>query len=438
MCDKDIVTETAKGNTEQSETAKDGIEQCEIAGESGECEGFAVAGEVHGQSMDSFDNKDFGIYKKNGFWRKKRVLIPVGVLATLTVLYCLFAFAPFRPFSGLRRLYIETAMSTADHQWLATAFLPKSVIEKSYIAPDTNPDLVGGKDALKVRAPGEDENTGLSEENTGKTPVEDILGQAMITVGDKDYAGYTVVINDIEQGIVVSEIEENGYYGTYRGKVMLIDDPSRVYLGTTPYKHVEGLRIKAMMEHHGAIAGINASGFNDPGDQGHGGDVIGLTCSQGEFWGTAVDYYGSVLITENDRLVVGNVSDWQNYAIREGIQFGPVLIADGIAQFDHSGGYGIHPRTAIGQREDGVIVFLIIDGRQLSWSIGCTVSEMIGVLEKYGVVNAACCDGGSSSVMAYRGEVITKNSSKNPDYGRRLPNAWLVRPKETAEVKNDE
>ena len=130
--------------------------------------------------------------------------------------------------------------------------------------------------------------------------------------------------------------------------------------------------------------------------------------------------------------------DWQNYAIREGIQFGPVLIADGVAQFTDSGGYGLQPRTAIGQREDGVIVFLIIDGRQPTWSMGCTVSDMISVLQKYGVVNAACCDGGSSSVLAYNNEVLNKNSSLNPTYGRRLPNAWLVAPKEASEESNGE
>ena len=40
--------------------------------------------------------------------------------------------------------------------------------------------------------------------------------------------------------------------------------------------------------------------------------------------------------------------------------------------------------------------------------------------------------------IAYNGEVITKNSSANPDYGRRLPNAWLVRSKKAAEESPDE
>jgi len=395
-------------------------------------------------------NKSRGRQKKRS--KKRRVVLGVllSFLVLLLTLYLLFAYAPFKPFSSLRRLFVETAMTTGDHQYLVN-ILPKSSVDKAYTQANYNIDVIGGLSNLPTKEEyTETESTDVTEPDvtTGtdtdiptvpeEPEIVDILGQADLTVGEPDYAGYIVSVNDIEQGLVVSDIEDKGEFGIYRGKIMLIDDPSRVYLGTTPYKHQEGLRIKAMMEYHGAIAGINASGFNDPNDSGHGGDVIGLTCSQGEFWGTAVSYYGSVLITENDKLVVGNVRDWQNYAIRDGIQFGPVLIADGVAQFSDSAGFGLHPRTAIGQREDGVIVFLIIDGRRIGWSNGCTVKDMIDVLQKYGVVNAACCDGGSSSVLAYNGEVITKNSSKNPSYGRRLPNAWLVRPKttETDESEN--
>ena len=106
-----------------------------------------------------------------------------------------------------------------------------------------------------------------------------------------------------------------------------------------------------------------------------------------------------------------------------------VLIADGEKRVKGSAGYGIQPRTAIGQRDDGVIVMLVVDGRDPSHSLGCTVGECADILAKYGCVNAACCDGGSSSVMEYGGKVINKNSSKNPEFGRRLPNAWLVKSK---------
>ena len=356
-------------------------------------------------------------------FRKKRVIIPISILLAIIFMYSVFVFSSIPFVKYWRTIYIETAMTTADHQWLATAFIPGYIIDGVMSQKTDTSEVIGGEDFLNN-----------SDERSENERPHDILGQQELEVGGTDYAGYTVLINDIEQGLVVSEISGS----SYKGLVMLVDDPARVYLGSTPYKHVEGLRIKKMMEHHGAIAGINASGFSDPNDSGHGGDIIGLSYSEGEYWGTAVNYYGAVLMTQDNKLVVGNVQDWQNYDIRAGIQFGPVLIADGKSQIEGSGGYGIQPRTAIGKREDGVIVFIVIDGRQPTWSIGCTMGDLVEVLQKYEVINAACCDGGSSSVLAYNNEVLNKNSSLNPTYGRRLPNAWLVAPKQAAEESNGE
>lgn len=370
---------------------------------------------------------------------KKIVIIPAAVIVLLAALYLTAVFSNIPFIAKWRNIWIETAMTTADHQWLATAFIPASVIDKVMENKNTTSEIIGGKDHLIETKPADSETTSepdttIPDETTAE-PIDDpipdeidILGQKNLEVGDTDYAGYQVLVNDIDEGIVISEIIGD----SYRGKVMLIDDPSRVYLGTTTMKDKEGLRIKSMMEHYGAIAGINASGFADPDDSGTGGEVMGMSYD-GEFWGEYVNFYGSILITSDDKLVVGDVKDWSKYDIRAGIQFGPVLIADGKAAITGTGGYGIQPRTAIGQREDGVMIFLVIDGRKVGWSLGCTMEDLIDILTKYGAVNAACCDGGSSSVLAYKGEVINKNSSLNPDYGRRLPNAFLVKPKEKTE-----
>ena len=363
--------------------------------------------------------------------KKRYIIVPIAVLASLCALYLTAVFSTVPFIEKWRTIWIETAMTTADHQWLATAFIPGSVIDKVMAHKNDASDVIGGSEHLNNadETSSADTEKPLPDEPDEPSPEEpdgsDILGQNKLVVGGNDYAGYKVLVNDTDEGIVISEIHENGY----RGKIMLIDDPSRVFLGTTDKKDTEGLRIKAMMSLYGAVAGINASGFADPNDQGTGSDIVGMSYD-GEFWGEYVDFYDSILITTENRLVVGRVLDWEKYNIRAGIQFGPVLIADGEAMVSGSGGYGIQPRTAIGQREDGVIVFLVIDGRQIGWSLGCTVEDLVNILQKYNVINAACCDGGSSSVLAYKGEVITKNSSLNPDYGRRLPNAFLVAPKE--------
>ena len=363
--------------------------------------------------------------------KKRYIIVPIAVLASLCALYLTAVFSTVPFIEKWRTIWIETAMTTADHQWLATAFIPGSVIDKVMAHKNDASDVIGGSEHLNNadETSSADTEKPLPDEPDEPSPEEpdgsDILGQNKLVVGGNDYAGYKVLVNDTDEGIVISEIHENGY----RGKIMLIDDPYRVFLGTTDKKDTEGLRIKAMMSLYGAVAGINASGFADPNDQGTGSDIVGMSYD-GEFWGEYVDFYDSILITTENRLVVGRVLDWEKYNIRAGIQFGPVLIADGEAMVSGSGGYGIQPRTAIGQREDGVIVFLVIDGRQIGWSLGCTVEDLVNILQKYNVINAACCDGGSSSVLAYKGEVITKNSSLNPDYGRRLPNAFLVAPKE--------
>lgn len=328
-----------------------------------------------------------------------------------------------------RTIWIETAMSTGSHRWLATAFIPENIINDVIDNRAGRTDIIGGEEYLVADETASEttETDETSVPQTEETGPQDILGQASLEVGKPDYAGNTVLINDINEGIVVSEIAGQGY----KGKIMLIDDPSRVFVGVTPHRDVEGLRIKDMLNHYDAIAGINASGFADHAGNGNGGQVVGMCASDGSMWGNYIDYYGSVVLSENDRLVVGNISVWDEYDIRDGIQFGPVLIADGEIQVTGSAGYGIQPRTAIGQREDGVIIFLVVDGRDITYSIGCTVGDMAEILARYGAVNAACCDGGSSTVIAYNGEVLNRNCSANPSVGRRLPNAFLVRKKST-------
>lgn len=386
--------------------------------------------------------------------RRARIIaaVAVSIILALGGTYLLFVFSPVPFFRSMRNIWIETAMTTGEHQWLATAFIPGEIIDdvmNGLINPgtseigggahlDTHPAETTAPDS-EPSAPAETtappETTAAPTETTAPPePIDDpndILDQANLVIGQPDYAGYTVTVNDIEQGLYITEITgfDTGYY---RGYAMLIDDPARVFVGHTTLPN-EGLRIPYMLKAHGAIAGINASGFNDLGGQGTGALPMGKSCSNGVLWGEYSDFYSSIVLTETNRLVVGYIPDWSQYNIRDGAQFSPVLVADGQQKVFDSAGWGLQPRTAIGQREDGVIIFLVIDGRDVSHSIGITVGKMAEIMLKYGAVNAACCDGGSSCVLAYNGEVLNKNTSLNPTLGRRLPNAFLVRPKEAQE-----
>ncbi|MBE6587286.1 MAG: hypothetical protein E7647_02590 [Ruminococcaceae bacterium] len=368
--------------------------------------------------------------------KEKKLRVTVVLLSVLLAfflfmsgLYTFIVYSNNAFVSYWRTIWIETAMTTKSHLWLAEWFFPKEVIDSVMGHQNPTEGVVGGLDNLHVL----DGSAGYEDMPMGDdTPqkVEDILGQKELSVGDKDYAGNTVLINDIEEGLVVSEIVGP----SYRGQIMLIDDPSRVYIGMTQYPGITGMRILEMMEHYDAVAAVNASGFQDPNENGNGGEVVGMSLSEGQYWGEYAWYYGSIVLTNENKLVVGNIRNWDTYGnIRDGMQFSPVLIADGEKQVSGSSGYGIQPRTAVGQREDGVIVFLVIDGRDITHSIGCTVDDMAEELLKYDVVNASSCDGGATTALAYKGKVLNKNCSLHPDLGRILPNAFMVRSKADAE-----
>ena len=86
---------------------------------------------------------------------------------------------------------------------------------------------------------------------------------------------------------------------------------------------------------------------------------------------------------------------------------------------------GVNPRTAIGQRADGAVLMLVINGRQLS-SAGATYDDVIDVMLQFGAVNAMNLDGGSSTVMYLNGELVNTPSSES-GYSRGLPDAFMFR-----------
>ncbi len=232
---------------------------------------------------------------------------------------------------------------------------------------------------------------------------------------------------------------------------MIIRDPSQVYMATSTSgkfsTNIPGTRITQQIETEGAIAAINAGAFNDDGSAGsHVGSVpAGLLMVNGEVRSDAyherVPEEGFAGFTFDNVLVVAKSmtpAQAKEQNIRDGCEFGPVLIMNGVVnQEAYNSKSGYNPRTAIGQRADGAVIFLCIDGRQAS-SLGGTYKDVIDILVHYGAVNACNMDGGSSSVMLYRdtyglygdpGMVQMINSySLLQSEPRRMPNFWMVRP----------
>ncbi len=215
---------------------------------------------------------------------------------------------------------------------------------------------------------------------------------------------------------------------TYKGKLMLVRDPSRVVLGTPPSLggNAKGIQISEMVEREGGIAGINAGGFMDEGGVGNGGTPLGIVIKNGEL---LYNGGGSIVVgfDKDNKLVVGwmTAQEAMDKGLRDACSFGPVFIVNGKRSDVAGTGGGLNPRTCIGQTADGTVLLLTIDGRQAT-SIGATYEDCINILEEYGAVNAANLDGGSSTVMYYNGEIINVCASV---YGPRdLPTSFVVLP----------
>lgn len=239
---------------------------------------------------------------------------------------------------------------------------------------------------------------------------------------------------------------------TFNAHIMIVRDPSQVYLAKSTEKwstSIPGTRMPQQMETEGAIAGVNAGAFLDNGTAGPevGSIPGGLVFAGGSYQGDWPEYMppdtqpGFAGFDNNDILVVAKEmtrEKAEELGIRDGCEFGPVLIMDGeVNEVAYNSNSGYNPRTGIGQRADGAVIFVCIDGRQTG-AVGGTWRDLIDIMVEYGAVNACNMDGGSSSVMMYRdtqglygepGEIqMINNYSLLQAEPRKMPDFWMVRP----------
>ena len=316
----------------------------------------------------------------------------------------------------------------------AQEVLTMSLIEAS--ATKWVPALfIGEERVAEIQA---SDGTELTEEVTDTSKVVIQKNNALSSTND-EWANYP-------DGIRIESYSGD----TYNAHIMIIRDPSQVYMGTSTEKYstsIPGKRITEVMESStDVIAAINAGAFFDDGTASStvGSYPLGLVMSNGNcVWtrGKQPGLEGFAGFNEDDILVVSKTNLTQAQAeekgIRDGCCFGPALIINEEINMEaYNTNSGFNPRTAIGQRADGAVIFVCIDGRQAG-SIGGTYADIINIMVEYGAVNACNMDGGSSSVMMYRdttgrygtaGEtVMINNYSLLQSQPRRMPNYWLVR-----------
>ncbi len=226
--------------------------------------------------------------------------------------------------------------------------------------------------------------------------------------------------------IETEEISGDGY----RGYVLTVNDPTKIRLGV-PAKRGRGEKVSSMVDRTGALAGVNGGGFADPNWKGNGFKPIGVVISRGKLYYNGIGTKASTQIVGIDKkgkMIAGRytLKELDELGIQEAVTFQPRIIVNGKGQIrSQKDGWGIAPRTAMGQREDGAILFVVIDGRQPGYSIGASLYDVQNILLERGAVIAANLDGGSSTVLVSKGgEIVNKPSSQHGE--RYLPTAFLV------------
>ena len=311
------------------------------------------------------------------------------------------------PSETLRNTFAMTMFETRRFTWIPNIFLTEE--EVAEIKATRNQHVEETFDASLISLATEEEQPEGSD-----GPAPDAYG----------------LVDEDGDGIIIQDVRGSGFVGY----MIVVRDPHRVFVGAATQNSGYGLTLERMCEKYGAIGGINGGAYVDPNGNGSGDQPDGLTILGGVVRNEGYGADAFVGIDENGVMHVGyyTLSDALEAKITDGVSFGPVLIINGNVTDSAKIPSGVNPRTAIGQRADGAILMLVIDGRQVH-SIGATYTDLARIMADYGAINACNLDGGSSSSIYCYGKYLNSSSSAN-GVARALPDAFLIRPLESNEA----
>ncbi len=329
-----------------------------------------------------------------GFFLATGIMIGVGGLALEYVVVK-------GPSPALCETFVMTMLETRRFKFIPNIFLSEEEVAE-----------IKAKKNEKIDTEFDSSLINISSQNTESEEGDESAAVSQYNTLDED-----------GDGIIFEDIKGNGY----AGYMITVLDPKRVFVGMPEGYGGVGLTLEQMCEKYGAIGGINAGGFVDESGAGLGGLPDGLTIIGGVCYNEGYGGDSFAGFDENGILHVGyySIEDVQNVNIRDGVSFGPILIINGEAVDPSYLSSGVNPRTAIGQRADGAVLMLVIDGRQVH-SIGATYQDLVDIMLDHGAVNACNMDGGSSTVMYYNGKYVNSCSAQNAEC-RPLPNAFLFK-----------
>lgn len=338
--------------------------------------------------------------------KKKSKIYPLTIICIIMDLLAIAGFViTYGPWDYLRNIYVTTAMKTKDHQYLANVFYSdikvQEIMNKNYFIEFN--ENVNMDDIIIDTSEKDSYDNKYDEAILTRDEGNDLYKILNIKVGSSD--AYIVAIYHPE-------------------KVKII---SKQVLGTE-----HGERVFTMCNRYGGVVCINGGGFVDYGwgsgiPMGYVIENSTIRWSDGDSKTTRGNIIG--MTDEGKLMLMPNATGQEalEAGITSGMEFGPFLIVNGKALEIYGDPWGKAPRVAIAQRKDGVILFLVVDGR--NYINGASLQEMIDTLLKYGAYNAANLDGGQSATLVVNGKLYNKPPAEaRSTNGRYVITGWGLIP----------
>ncbi len=377
-------------------------------------------------------NKKKGLLRriKNPFLRAVSLFLSTALCLCFAAVLTFYIVIVFGASKTLQETWICSAMHTYTHQYLATWFFSdekiNEVLEKNAVDDSDHDSELYVFQEIEPDAPASEEEIVMNVEMSKLYEAE----------------GY----RELSEGVWLKDVSGMSGYSQWVGYVMLIEDPKRIRIVDTPAQFDHGWTVMEMVESVGGVAGINGGGFNDgPNYDSNGGSPAGILIEEGKLVNPAYEDRSTYNLIGFDGLgnfilkhtTAGGAMDM---GIKNAVSFSPYIVVNGEGMIKNgTGGWGISPRTGIGQRASGEVLFIVIDGRQVGYSIGSDLDGLQKIMLEEGCINGAMMDGGSSTAMVHGGEYINRPSL---GHERWINNSWVVMPiddgtEDTAETENN-